>query len=136
MSLQWGHRGHMRRILVIPALLLAVLTPFGVPAAAVAGGGGDAQGGCSRSADWRLKTDLHNGRIEVEGRVDSDRNGQRWYWRILHNGDVSFRGSKVTDNGGEIRVERSVVNVSGTDRIGWRATNRRSGETCSGNVSV
>ena len=33
-------------------------------------------------------------------------------------------------------LDRTVVNASGPDRIGWRVTNRRSGETCNGNVSV
>ena len=135
MSLRWGHRGHMPRITVIPALLLAVLAPLGVPSAAAAGGD-DVRGNCSRHSEWELRAQRDDGRIEVRGSVDSDRNGQRWYWRILHNGDTSFHGSKVTDNGGEFRVERKVVNVPGPDHIGWRATNRRSGETCKGGLTV
>ena len=54
------------------------------------------QGGCSGSADWKLKVKTDDGRLEVEGEIDSNVNGQTWRWRITHNGSVSARGRKTT----------------------------------------
>jgi hypothetical protein len=91
------------------------------------------RGSCSGKSDWKLKASPQDGRIEVEGEVDSNVNGQTWRWRILHNGEVSARGSKATSGpSGSFSVRRLVVNAAGTDSIGWRARNPETGETCSG----
>jgi hypothetical protein len=93
------------------------------------------RGNCSGTADWKLKVKTDDGRLEVEGEVDSNRVGQRWRWRILHNGDVSARGRAVTTApSGSFDVERRVVNSPGVDRIRWRAVNRATGQTCLGGV--
>jgi hypothetical protein len=94
------------------------------------------RGGCSGSSDWKLKASPENGRIEVEGEVDSNRTGQTWKWRMLHNGQVSARGSATTTGpSGSFDVRRVMVNLAGTDQIGWRATNPATGEVCRGNLS-
>ena len=91
------------------------------------------RGNCSGSADWKLKASPENGRIEVEGEVDSNRNGQAWNWRIKHNGSLSDRGTKTTRApSGSFTVRRVLVNVRGEDRIVFRAHNPRSGQTCRG----
>lgn len=91
------------------------------------------RGNCSRLADWKLKASPENGRIEVEGEVDSNRIGQTWRWRILHNGDVSAAGSATTKApSGSFEVRRLLVNAPGVDGIGWRARNPRTGEVCRG----
>ena len=54
------------------------------------------RGNCSGRADWKLKASPEDGRIEVEGEVDSNVNGQTWKWRMLHNGNVSARGTATT----------------------------------------
>ena len=95
-----------------------------------------ARGSCSASSDWKLKASPDDGRIEVRGIVDSDVGGQRWRWKMLHNGSVSARGRATTESGsGEFRVRRLMVNVPGDDRIGWRAKNRKTGEVCRGNLT-
>lgn len=38
------------------------------------------RGGCSDSSDWKLKASPEDGRIEVEGEVDSNVKGQTWRW--------------------------------------------------------
>lgn len=94
------------------------------------------RGNCSGNSDWKLKASPENGRIEVEGEVDSNVNGQDWRWRILHNGEVSARGTKTTSGpSGSFDVRRLVVNAGGTDRIGWRARNPQTGEKCSGGLN-
>ena len=109
---------------------------LGVVSAAPAMAGDDEvikRGNCSGSTDWKLKTKTDDGRLEVEGEVDSNVNGQNWNWRILHNGNVAARGSSTTHApSGSFEVERRVSNAPGADRIGFRATNPRSGETCRG----
>ncbi|MBA2717427.1 MAG: hypothetical protein H0U51_10310 [Propionibacteriales bacterium] len=93
------------------------------------------RGSCSGSADWKLKASPENGRIEVEGEVDSNVNRQTWRWRILHNGAVSARGTATTTApSGSFEVRRLVVNAAGTDSIGWRARDVASGQTCRGHL--
>ncbi len=83
-----------------------------------------------------LKASPEDGRIEVEGEVDSNVNDQQWNWRIRHNGDVAARGSAVTTGpSGSFEVRRLVGDAADTDRIGWRARNPNSGEVCRGGLS-
>ena len=93
------------------------------------------RGSCSGSSDWKLKASPENNRIEVEGEVDSNINGQTWKWRMRHNGEVSARGKATTSGpSGSFDVRRLMVDVSGADRIGWRAKNPATGEVCRGSL--
>lgn len=93
------------------------------------------RGNCSGATDWKLKASPEDGRIEVEGEVDSNRNGQTWTWRIRHNGGVSAGGTATTRApGGSFEVRRLIVNSAGTDTVGWRASNANSGEVCTGSL--
>ena len=56
-----------------------------------------------------------DGRIRVEGEVDSDRSGRSWKWKIFHDGAVSYHGRAKTDGGGSFKVERRVVDAPGYD---------------------
>jgi hypothetical protein len=102
------------------------------------GGGGPEvrrQGHCSGSAVWKLKAKPDDGRLKIEAEVDSNRNGRVWSWRILHDGYVSYRGTRTTRApSGSFTVERRVVDMSGPDSIGFRATSHASGQTCRGHV--
>jgi hypothetical protein len=116
---------------------LAVSAATMAPATASGGGGGGVirTGNCSGTADWKLKAKADNGRIEVEGEVDANRNGQTWHWKILHNGGVSARGTSTTHApSGSFSVTRRLVNAGGTDSIGWRARNAASGQVCRGSL--
>jgi hypothetical protein len=94
------------------------------------------RGGCSNSSDWKLKASPENNRIEVEGEVDSNVNGQNWRWKMLHNGNVSARGHATTQGpSGSFDVRRLMVDLNGEDRIGWRAKNPNTGEVCKGNLT-
>jgi len=93
------------------------------------------RGSCSGQSDWKLKASPENNRIEVEGEVDSNINGQTWKWRMRHNGQVSARGKATTGGpSGSFDVRRLMVDLSGTDRIGWRAKNPATGEVCRGSL--
>lgn len=93
------------------------------------------RGSCSGATDWKLKASPENGRIEVEGEVDSNRNGQSWNWSIRHDGDVSAQGTATTHApSGSFEVRRVLVNAAGQDSIGWRARNPNTGEVCRGSL--
>ena len=95
------------------------------------------RGSCSASSTWKLKAKPDDGRLEVEAEVDSNVRGQQWNWRILHGGEVSARGTARTAGAsGSFTVERRLVDSSGTDRIGFRASNPSTGEQCVGRLSI
>jgi hypothetical protein len=101
-------------------------------------GGGDdrveLRGSCTEGADWKLKVKSDDGRLEVEGEVDSNAAGQRWRWTLRHNGSVSDRGAgTTTGRSGSFEVERRMVDLAGTDTITFRAA--RKGQVCRGVVN-
>jgi hypothetical protein len=94
-------------------------------------------GDCSGSATWKLKAKPDDGRLEVEGEVDVNRNGQNWRWKILRNGQVVAHGRATTQGpSGSFSRERKIANPAGSDRIGWRAVNPATGQTCRGSLTV
>jgi hypothetical protein len=123
-----------RTSVVLATIAGTLLAPLALAAPASAGDGDVIRrGSCSGSTDWKLKAGPEDGRIEVEGEIDSNRNGQTWRWRLLHNGDLSARGTATTRApSGSFEVRRVVVNTAGTDRLVFRARNPRSGEVCRG----
>lgn len=94
------------------------------------------RGSCSGSTDWKIKAKADDGRIEVEGEIDSNHNGQDWNWVLKHNGSVSARGSATTHApSGSFSVERKTVNAKGVDHFTFRATRPASGEVCVARIS-
>ena len=94
------------------------------------------EGACSSGTDWKVKAKTDDGRIEFEGEVDSNQNGQTWKWKIKHNGTVSARGSATTTGpSGSFEVERKLTNLAGTDSFVFKAKNPSSGETCRGTLA-
>ena len=118
--------------------LVAAAAPVAVAGTATAGDGDVVRrGSCSGSSDWKLKAKHDDGRLEVEGEVDSSRNGQDWRWWMIHDGSVSARGWATTRApSGSFSVERRMVNRSGTDKIVFKARNPRTGEVCRGVVRI
>lgn len=119
------------------AILVAAASCVAISAPAQARGTDQVRtGSCTGTSDWKLKVGPEDGRLGVEGQVDSNRVGQTWTWRIVHNGSVSATGTRTTlAPSGSFTVRRTVLNRAGTDSIVWRADNVRSGETCRGTLS-
>lgn len=115
---------------------IALLATIALPAPALANDGDVIRrGSCSAAADWKLKASPEDGRIEVEGEVDSNTRGQSWRWRMFHNGSLTARGTATTTGpSGSFDVERTVVNLEGEDALRFRARNPNSGETCVGRL--
>ena len=94
------------------------------------------QGSCSGTADWKLKAGPDNGRIEVEAEVDSNKSGQVWAWRLLHNGSLSAKGTATTAGAsGSFTVRRTVTNLAGADNLKFRAVRSATGEVCVGRLT-
>lgn len=123
-----------RRTTAITALVALGLTPALLAAPAHAGDDDVIKrGSCSGSTDWKVKAGPEDGRIEVEGEVDSNKNGQTWRWRLRHNGSLSAKGTATTQGpSGSFEVRRVIVDAKGTDRILFRARNPRTDEVCRG----
>ncbi|MGZ5415667.1 MAG: hypothetical protein ACXWDI_00685 [Nocardioides sp.] len=123
-----------RRTTAITTLVALGLTPALMAAPAYAGDDDVIKrGSCSGSTDWKLKAGPEDGRIEVEGEVDSNKNGQTWRWRLRHNGSLSAKGTATTQGpSGSFEVRRVIVDAKGTDRIFFRARNPRTDEVCRG----
>jgi len=118
--------------LFVAALTLPLLS---APAAYAGDDDVEREGSCSGRADWELKVGPEDGRLEVEGEIDSNRNGQVWRWRIKHNGTVSARGKRTTGgDSGSFEVRRVMTNLSGTDTFVFRAVHRATGQVCRGTV--
>jgi hypothetical protein len=101
------------------------------------GGGAKVErsGTCAVSSHWKLSTKLDDGRLEVEGEVDSNHAGQSWAWRIVHNGTTAASGTRTTlAPSGSFEVSRTVGNAAGTDTLTLRARNKANGELCVGTV--
>jgi hypothetical protein len=91
-------------------------------------------GSCSQGARWDLKVKTDDGRLEVEGEIDSNRNGQTWTWRMRHNGSTAARGTAITKApSGSFSRERRLVDLRGTDKVVFVARHR--GQTCRGVVN-
>ena len=94
------------------------------------------RGSCSSPSNWRLDADTHDGRIEVTAKVDTPAAGQTWTWRIMHDSDVSAKGTRRTENNGSFSVERYLYDAAGRDQIGWRSHNGATGEQCNGGLTI
>ena len=120
---------------LVTAALLSI--PAALPAPALAKTGDVVRrGSCSHSATWKLKASPDDGRIEVEGEVDSNAKGQTWKWKLRHDGSVSARGTATTSGpSGSFAVRRKVVDVKGADHLRFTARNPKSDETCRGSLT-
>ncbi len=121
--------------------LLATAALFAVPAVAAPAQaqGGDAVSNSAACATGtiKVKAKVDDGALEVEGEVDTNRVGQTWNWRIVRNGTIAAKGSKVTAApSGSFSVNRRIANPAGQDTIKFRAVRPATGTACSVSVQV
>lgn len=128
---------HRFATLATVTMAAAATTAPAMPAFASGGNDVIRQGQCSGHSTWKLKAGRDDGRIEVEAEVDSNKVGQTWRWRLLHNGSLSARGTAQTvAPSGSFTVRRQVADLAGADALKFRARNPNTGETCTGRVVV
>lgn len=110
------------------------------PAGAAGAAGGELvqnQGPCNMGSRWELSIETngasgHTADFDVRDAPVGD----RWRVKMLHNGDPLFRGSAVTDEDGRLEVEPAIQLEAGPDTVVARAVNTRTGERCSGQVTL
>ena len=121
--------------LLATAALLA-LPGVATPAQAKGGDAVSSSAACA-TGTIKVKAKVDDGALEVEGEVDTNRVGQSWNWRIVRNGTVAARGSKVTAApSGSFSVNRRIANPAGQDTIRFRAVRPATGKVCSVSVKV
>jgi hypothetical protein len=124
-----------RAVARVAALAIGSLAILALPTNVNASADGDEvrqSGSCSGTADWEVRAKADDDlRIEFRGKVDSDRAGQVWRWKIKHNGWVSASGNVTTSgSSGSFEIRRSFVDLHGSDRFVFRAVRQRTGEVC------
>jgi len=129
-----------RGIRLVLAGLVAAGMVMSAPAAFAKGGGGggvQASGSCSASSTWKLQATPEHSKIQVEFEVDQNKKGDIWDVTITDNGQPVFQGPKKTHGpSGSFTVRKKTANLPGTDQFQADATNRSTGETCSGSVGL
>lgn len=128
----------MRNRMIIAALtaFMMVATVFATTAFADDGREVHKRGGCSRSSLWQIEAEDEGARLEMEFDVNSTVAGQRWRVKLRHDGAVFATVNRTTNGYGNFEVERSVYDKLGTDGLGARAVNLKSGEVCEGHVTI
>ncbi|MFN8126672.1 MAG: hypothetical protein U0R64_09225 [Candidatus Nanopelagicales bacterium] len=126
------------RITVTAAAVVA-LTAGALPAgiAQAKGNRNDVRvtGDCSARTDWKLKAKARDGGLEIEFEVDSNRIGQRWSYRLDHDGNTIGQGTRRTlAPSGSFSVERRSSGSTGV--VTGRAENLRNGEVCLATLRV
>jgi len=101
------------------------------------GAGVSAAGHCTGHTVSKLKAKHSNGAIEVEWEVDSNRNGQRWSFRIRQDNVLKASGVRRTlAPSGSFDVHKRIADAPGVHRITAVATNLRTGAVCRAVVSI
>jgi hypothetical protein len=94
------------------------------------------EGSCVKASDWKVKVSPENGRLEVEFEVDQNVSGDRWRVRIRHDGDLAFRGTRMTHGASGSFTVRIVENdTAGSDVFRARARNLSTDEVCAGSAT-
>jgi hypothetical protein len=124
----------IRKLVGVGLAAVLMLSVAGTAPAVAKDGDVIRRGSCSGSTDWKLKLSPEDGRIEVEYEVDSNRVGQRWKVKIVKNGNVIFRGARMTKGqSGSFEVRVVTSNPPGKDTFRARATH--AGEVCRGSAT-
>jgi hypothetical protein len=127
----------MKRILWFAMVAALAFASFGLSIASAKEGDVIRTRACSAGSDWKLKLSPDNGRIEVEFEVDQNVVGDVWRVRMLHDGDVFFRGRRATKGpSGSFEVRQLVNDAGGTDRFVAKARNTSTDEVCRGTASI
>ncbi len=116
---------------------VAMAAILAVPAAPAMAKDGDVirRGSCTGGGTWKLKASPEDGRIEVEGEIDTNRYGQHWRWVMRHNGNQVASGHRTTRApSGSFEVRRVLANRKGTDTFVFRARRVGTQQVCQGVV--
>jgi hypothetical protein len=91
------------------------------------------RGACTGPSDWKLVVRQETAttlrvRFAIEGGAD----GQTWQLFVSDDGIRVIARSKVSHDGGEVRVRKEIADLAGADTIKASGVNLVTGETCGG----
>ena len=92
-------------------------------------------GRCTATSYWDLNLEKERGRIDIDVDIESLQAGEQWTVKITHNGRTVFDRTRLTDDEGELDVDRTVRNKKGRDTIAFTARSS-AGETCRGSLRI
>ena len=116
----------MRLLLVAALALVALALPL---AGQAKDGDVRAVKRCTGASTAKLKLSEEDGRIEVEGEVDQNRNGVAWQWQLRVGGALVARGTgRTRAPSGSFSVRRLVADGPSAEAVVFRAS--RAGESC------
>jgi hypothetical protein len=128
------------RAIATVALGLILLAGAGsstpVSAAPGAAGSVSRSGSCSLSSTWKLVVKKNGGGLDVKFSVTGGPARHTWNVFLDDDGSGFFAGSRKAGKAGSVSVIASTANTPGTDTIGAAASDRATGETCSGRASL
>jgi hypothetical protein len=115
------------------ALLLGMAA---IPAAAR--DGRDARGGCSGGhSEWRLSVQREEaGLLRVRFRIEGSEGGHEWQLFVSNQGKRIYAGTKLSDDGGEVRLRLPTRDRRGRDHIAATGVDLTTGESCSGGLRI
>ena len=122
----------MRKLIRIAAVGLVSLGLL-APSAAMAKEGDVIRTGiCDAGSTWKLKLSPDDpAMIEVEFQVDENIAGHTWRVRLVQDGELVFRGARITKApSGSFTLRRLLPDTLGQDIIRARAFNPLTGEVC------
>lgn len=100
--------------------------------------GRDARSECSGGhGEWRLTVQREGaGSLRVRFRIKGGEEGHEWQLFVSNNGKRIYAGTKLSDDGGEVRLRLTTRDRRGPDRIAATGVDLVTGESCSGGLRV
>jgi hypothetical protein len=132
-------RARVSRIRHAVAVLSAVamLAGLGPASGASAGPATErASGSCTGNTSWKLVVQRSGGKLSVVYRIIGGPSGHRWTIFLDDNGTGFFARSKRANKKGNLRVSDSTSNLPGKDVVSAAASDRSTGESCIGSVTI
>jgi len=126
---------------IVPALIgLVLLVGVGsvYPLTEVSAGPLSAKntGSCSGSADWRITVLRESRKLAVKLTITGAPPKSSWTIFMDDNGSGFYAGSRTANRKGRVRAEDLTPDRPGPDRIVAAASDRASGEICTGRVTI
>lgn len=132
-------RARVRRIRHAVAVLsaVAVLAGLGPVTGASAGPVTErATGSCTGNTSWKLVVHRSGGKLSVVYRIIGGPARHRWTIFLDDNGVGFFARSRTANRKGNLRVTDSTSNLPGKDVVSAAASDRSTGESCIGSVTI
>lgn len=119
----------MTSLATAAAVGLTLVVPTTASAAEV-----ERRGQCTSTSTWKIELEREDGRIELDSEFNTRRAGQTWRVRVVHNGQLTYQGTRVArwddDGRPDFEVDLRRRNQPGVDRMRVRAVNTATGEVC------